>query len=120
MRLIYFFLVLFLSDWYINFRFFNVNPNDSGYNYVMQSQPQSIIIEVAEQFIQFLEPAIARISLRYQHVDFKITKKTVLITFHGTLNEKAIKKDLIESLYREKIYAETLSMRQIFLKSVMS
>ena len=64
------------------------------------------------------ELATARLGYLYPKMTFSHKAGTIVVSNDTEIHEIKIRRDVLYALYREKIYAETLSMRQSLVAMV--
>jgi hypothetical protein len=77
-----------------------------------------LIIPVSEVLQQHAEHAVVRLGYLYPKISFSCQVHTILVSSETEIDEIKIRRDVLYALYREKIYAETLSMRQALVTMV--
>jgi hypothetical protein len=79
----------------------------------------SMIVPVTESFLPYVEAAIAR--LRYLHPELSFSISTKGIEIRGTVagDRALLLQEIQHTIYREKIYSETLPMRRALVDAVM-
>lgn len=83
----------------------------------MKTSPPSTTIEIEDSFRPWFGDAVMRFQYLYPHVELDCNEG--MVTLHGeAANDPAVKRDFLFVLYRQKIYAETLPLRQILIEGV--
>lgn len=82
--------------------------------------PAAVTIDLAEIFHRYREPAVLRLQSIYPTASFAITDRGVVATDTEGIDEIEIRKAILNTVYREKIYAETLPMRLALVGAVTS
>lgn len=67
---------------------------------------------ISEKLIQFAPAALIRLGYLYPDLVFKIELDVVVVENCSIDSERVVRRDISYTFYREKIYSETLSMRQ--------
>lgn len=80
----------------------------------------SIQIEVPTLFYRYADSVAVRLMARYEELNMIFNGKILEIFSYKKIDENKFKREIMEALYKEKIYNETLAMREIFIRSVMS
>jgi hypothetical protein len=75
-------------------------------------------IPVSEVLRPFAELVVARLGYLYPKMIFSYQAPAILVSSDSEIDELKIRRDVLYALYREKIYAETLSMRQSLVAMV--
>lgn len=84
---------------------------------IMETSESSTTIEIDDRFRPWLDDAVLR--FRYLHPNVELDCNEGRITLHGkAVNDPVVKRDFLFGLYRQKIYAETLPLRQILIEGV--
>jgi len=82
------------------------------------STEQMLYIDVQPAFLQFVPDVISRFG--YLHPGLRVTGQAPVVIFlNGTHDRAAIERDFRFCLFRQKIYAETLSLRSTLIDGVM-
>ncbi len=68
-------------------------------------------VRVSETLQPFVEPALLRLAYLYPTVTFALSERGITFT-PGETDLTLLNKEIRYAIYREKIYAETLSLRQ--------
>ena len=82
--------------------------------------PAAVTIDLAEIFHRYREAAILRLQSLYPTVGFAIADCGIVAMDTASINETEIRKAVLSTVYREKIYAETLPMRLALVAAVTS
>jgi hypothetical protein len=77
-----------------------------------------LIITISEVLRPYAELATVRLGYLYPKMSFSCQVHTILISSETEIDEITTRRDILYALYREKIYAETLSMRQALVTMV--
>jgi hypothetical protein len=77
-----------------------------------------LIIPVSEVLRPYADLATVRLGYLYPKISFSCQVETILVSSKTEIDEIKIRRDVLYALYREKIYAETLSMRQALVTMV--
>lgn len=78
----------------------------------------SRFIRVPQAFHDYLDAAIVR--FESQHVGIRVLPGNNGVHLEGEHSQQPeLRSDFLQTLYREKIYAETLPMRQALLEAVL-
>ncbi|MET3523863.1 hypothetical protein [Mesorhizobium abyssinicae] len=78
------------------------------------------VVEIPPQFDKYVDSAMLR--LQVHHPAWRIARLdgAISIGVSGGLAEEELRKTVLYTVYREKIYAETLVMRQALMSAVTS
>lgn len=77
-----------------------------------------ILVRIPERFVEFVDAATLRFEGQFPGV--RVTTVAEGVCLEGEEAQQAeLRSDFLHVLYREKIYAETLSMRQALMKAVL-
>jgi hypothetical protein len=79
---------------------------------------KSLTIDLPPLFFGYLEAAILRLRSHYPSLEFS-EKDGAIIVSGNNIDPEILRSAVLHIVYREKIYAETLSMRQSLLAAVM-
>ncbi|RUX48821.1 hypothetical protein EOA33_14430 [Mesorhizobium sp. M4A.F.Ca.ET.050.02.1.1] len=78
------------------------------------------VVDVSPQFEEHANSAILRLQSLYPTCRFTWRDGGISISGSSDLSEERLRKDVLHAVYREKIYAETLTMRQALVAAVTS
>jgi hypothetical protein len=79
--------------------------------------PQDIALEVEPEFEPYLAAAIAR--FQYLHADVGVLReRSTVIRLRGG-DPSSVVRDFRYTLYREKIHAESLQMREVLMGALL-
>lgn len=76
------------------------------------------VVEVPSQFEPYLAAALLRVQVLFPALTFRQNGPDITIGGIGPAEDSNVRKALLHAVYREKIYAETLSMRQDLVSAV--
>lgn len=76
-------------------------------------------LTVPDQLHSFMPMALIRLNYLYPDLTFSFENNDVVIRNCPVDRETLVKRDVLYTLYREKIYAETLSMRKSLFEAAM-
>jgi hypothetical protein len=79
-----------------------------------------LTIPVSDVLLPYTELTTVRLGYLYPKVTFTRQAQTIIASSDTEIDEIKIRRDVLYALYREKIYAETLSMRQSLVAMVSS
>lgn len=77
-----------------------------------------LTIPVSEVLRPYAELAVTRLGYLYPKMIFSYRELNVVVSSDADIDETKIRRDVLYALYREKIYSETLSMRQSLIAMV--
>ncbi|WP_133304820.1 hypothetical protein [Mesorhizobium sp. DCY119] len=75
-------------------------------------------VEIPQQFESYVAAALLRVQVLFPALKFQQCDNGVTIHGIAVAEEGNVRKALLYAVYREKIYAETLSMRQDLVSTV--
>lgn len=78
------------------------------------------VVDVSPQFEKHANSAMLRLQALYPACQFTWRDGGISIRGSIDLTEERFRKDVLHAVYREKIYAETLTMRQALVAAVTS
>ena len=67
----------------------------------------------------YAEAAVTRLSYLYPSIGFVLYDDCIEVSGTGDVSTETIAKEINYALYREKVFAETLSMRRDLISGVM-
>lgn len=76
------------------------------------------VVEVPSQFEPYLAAALLRVQVLFPALTFRRNGTDIAIGVTGSAEKINVRKALLHAVYREKVYAETLSMRQDLVSAV--
>lgn len=76
------------------------------------------VIPISEVLHPYGELAVIRLGYRFPKITFSYQAHTVLVSSETEIDQEKIRRDVLYAVYREKIYAETLAMRQSLVTMV--
>lgn len=85
----------------------------------MQNDIRSdVVVDIPPQFVVYLDVALIRLQAILP--DYRFAKVDCAISAHGpgSLSREQVRKTILHTVYREKIYAETLPMRHALVEAV--
>jgi hypothetical protein len=84
-------------------------PDDASLN---------VVVDIPPQFADYLDVALVRLQAILP--DCQLAKVDRAISAHGpeSLSREQVRKTILHTVYREKIYAETLPMRHALVEAV--
>jgi hypothetical protein len=80
--------------------------------------PDGLTIEIPALFSAYVEAAIVRLQIHYPSLNF-VTHESGIVVSGNIPDHAVLRSAVLHIVYREKIYAETLGMRQSLLAVVM-
>jgi hypothetical protein len=83
------------------------------------SGSQSLTIDLPPLFIDYLEAAIVRLRIHYPTLVFSSNADGIVVSGTTEIAPEILRSAILHIVYREKIYTETLIMRQSLLAAVM-
>lgn len=78
-----------------------------------------VIIEIPETFSTHVEAALIRLQGQYPAVEFRRCAKGIEAELREADGADRLRSAVMQSIYREKIYAETLSMGEALVSAIM-
>lgn len=79
-----------------------------------------LVVDVSPQFAKHANSAMLRLQALHPACRFTWHEGRISIRGSSDLTEEQFRKDVLHAVYREKIYAETLPMRQALIAAVTS
>lgn len=76
-------------------------------------------LTVPNQLHSYMPTTLVRLSYLYPDLTFSVENNDIIVGNCPVDREKFIKRDVLYTLYREKIYVETLSMRRSLFEAAM-
>lgn len=86
----------------------------------MATGPGALSIEFPARFRQYAEAALLRLQVRYPDVVFLLGESKIEATPENESGVAGLRRDILHAIYAEKVYTETLPMRQALLMAVMA
>ncbi|TGS14445.1 hypothetical protein EN852_014675 [Mesorhizobium sp. M2E.F.Ca.ET.209.01.1.1] len=77
-----------------------------------------VVAEIPPQFEKYADAAMLRLQLLYPSCRFAREEGAISIAAPSGIARDQLRKDILHIVYREKIYAETLPMRQALVAAV--
>ena len=79
-----------------------------------------MIVPVPKAFWPYVDPALERLRYLYPKAVFTVEKAGECIRAESTesMDEETLRREIHYAVYREKIYAETLSLRRSLVEAV--
>lgn len=86
----------------------------------MTTQPfcRSLRIPIPEPFRAHVDAAVTRLGYLYPTAQFTAADGAIDVQFFGEVDLVVLRRDAHHTLYREKIYADTLGMRTALIEAV--
>lgn len=78
-----------------------------------------LTVLVATAFEKYLDAAALRLAGQFPSLLFHKTDVGLIVSGPIPGDEMKIRKAVLDAIYREKVYTETLSMRQALIRTVM-
>lgn len=75
-------------------------------------------IQVPQPLRRHAEMAIVRLGYLYPRHEFSVEDGVLHVRGHGDADPATIRREVLHAVYREKIYDETLPLRQTLLEMV--
>lgn len=82
--------------------------------------PDELIIEVPEVFVTYIDAVIVRLGYLKPDLQLFAHNGTIRSPLANTADAEKIKREVMHMIYRERIYSETLELRQTLLKVLVS
>ena len=76
------------------------------------------VVEIPPQFEPFISAALLRVQVLFPALTVRQNGTDITIGGGDPVEEGNVRKVLLHAIYREKIYAETLSMRRDLISAV--
>ncbi|GLS29394.1 hypothetical protein GCM10007937_11020 [Mesorhizobium albiziae] len=80
----------------------------------------AVTVEIAEAFHPYMDAAVLRLQSQHPYASFDIADHGIVVTDSAGIGDIEIRKAVLHAVYRERIYAETLSMRLALVAAVTS
>jgi hypothetical protein len=77
-----------------------------------------VSIEFPSRFRIYAEAAVLKLQIRYPEVSFALRGNEISASSESGTGAAILRRDVLHAIYAEKIYAETLSMRQALVAAV--
>ncbi|TPI11148.1 hypothetical protein FJW06_20705 [Mesorhizobium sp. B4-1-3] len=78
-----------------------------------------VVVEIPPQFEKYADAAMLRLQVLYPACRIARQDGETAVRSSGCLAEDQFRKDVLHFVYREKIYSETLTLRQALVAAVM-
>ncbi|TIS99175.1 hypothetical protein [Mesorhizobium sp.] len=79
---------------------------------------EQVEIEIPQNFLGFVEGALLRVQIQYPSLRFSVSASGVEVARLPDLDLDDVRKSVLHAVYREKIYVETLPLRQALITAV--
>lgn len=79
---------------------------------------ERITIEIPQSFRSFVEGALLRVQAQYPSLGFSVSSEGIEIASLPPDHLDKVRKSILHTVYREKIYVETLPLRQALINAV--
>ncbi|QIA22393.1 MULTISPECIES: hypothetical protein [Mesorhizobium] len=79
---------------------------------------EQVEIEIPQNFLGFVEGALLRVQIQYPSLRFSVSAGSVEVARLPDLDLDDVRKSVLHAVYREKIYVETLPLRQALITAV--
>lgn len=76
-------------------------------------------IDVPEQFSEHIDAVVVRVGYLYPNIQLKQCGRGIHVSDVLESEIEIIKRDILYALYREKIYSDTIEMRDSLLRAVI-
>jgi len=76
------------------------------------------VVDIPPRFHEYLDAALLRIQILYPECQFSRSGCAISVRARDGHSEDRIRKTVLHAVYREKIYAKTLGMRQALVAAV--
>ncbi|MDX8456021.1 hypothetical protein RFM98_25135 [Mesorhizobium sp. VK9D] len=77
-----------------------------------------LAVEIPQTFQQFVDGALLRLQAQHPHLRFTATESGVEVQGVAAAAADEIRRQVSYAVYREKVYAETLPLRQNLINAV--
>jgi len=78
-----------------------------------------IAVEIPESFSSFMDATLVRLQAIYPGIGWQIQGRSIIATPSGPADITKLRSEVLHTVYREKIYEDTLSMRRSLLGAVL-
>lgn len=75
-------------------------------------------IDIPQSFRRFVEGALLRVQIQYPALRFQVAPNGIEVAALPADHLDDLRKNVLHAVYREKIYAETLPLRQALIDAV--
>jgi hypothetical protein len=79
---------------------------------------EQITIEIPQNFRSFVDGALVRVRAQYPSLRFVVSAAGVEVACISSDDLDDVRKSVLHAVYREKIYVETLPLRQALIEAV--
>ncbi len=79
-----------------------------------------MVVKIEPPFSNYANAAVARLRYLFPTIAFEVEGDGIRADGPCEIDEAALQREIHYALYREKIYAETLSLRRSFIEAVTS
>lgn len=80
----------------------------------------SFTVEFPSRFQNFAESAFLRLQVRYSQHTFRLGDGCLEVVSAAGVPSEGLRRDILHAIYAEKVFAETLPMRQALMAAVMA
>jgi len=84
----------------------------------MDERSGNCLVDIPEAFMAYLDMAIARFQVLHPTAKIDRCQRGIRIREDESLGASSARQELLHLLYRERIYSETLSMRQSLVQAL--
>jgi hypothetical protein len=84
----------------------------------MDTGPGNLEITFPARFHEHAEAALFKLQVRYPAIKFSLGRASIDVSLPGAIDAQALRREVLHAIYAEKIYAETLPMRQALVAAV--
>ncbi|GLR45687.1 hypothetical protein GCM10007880_62050 [Mesorhizobium amorphae] len=79
---------------------------------------EQITIEIPQNFRSFVDGALVRVRAQYPSLRFVASAAGIEVSCTSSGDLDDVRKSVLHAVYREKIYVETLPLRQALIEAV--
>lgn len=77
-----------------------------------------LVVEVPSRFQEYLDVTLVRLQALFPDCQFSRVDCTIFVQGSESRSQDQVRRTILYTVYREKIYAETLGMRQALVEAV--
>lgn len=86
-------------------------PNDASLN---------VVVDIPPQFADYLDVALVRLQAILPDCQLAKVGRAISVHVPESLSREQVRRTILHTVYREKIYAETLPMRYALVEAVIA
>lgn len=80
----------------------------------------TVRLEVPQELLPFVGTALTRLTYLFPHVAFATTDAALTAEVGDGIDASELRREMAHTLYREKIYQETLDMRRQLIRALVT